>query len=881
MTSFAENARCSDYPMILRSLIHQIVLWILVPIIAVIAFVWVQLDDLHHRFVDFRERDIASQLGRVERELQLVQNTTEQIAKMAARDTKVVLAFNNRQADSLFRFAKNIIDSNLVDQMTFIDRQGVVLARGHDEFSFNDDMAGDKFFRIAQEGGEFSGLVDLEGGTAFIVALPIFEFGAVFRGVLIVARRIAPQFIHRIGVDLGMTITIDNRDDAKSNLARHDKGIARASKPLPFNAPANEDWILSVSKNYQSDLVILNAARKEILLFTLLATGAVLAFVYASIRYLLRPLRRLHTCLLQHQDGDVAITELNRNIITEGSPRNELGFIAHKALTTIQELERARAELQVMHHNLEQLVIARTRELSSRTEELQHEVLERKQAEARELGLKNQLQSIFDSMRCLLVGVDTAGAVTFVNAETEALCGSTLEELRGLPLNTITRLYGVSGDDILETARNNREQWQTQRFQTDLNDHRVHLDVTTYPFRVGEEVGYVIRIDDVSRQVAMEQELFRADKLQSIGILAGGIAHDFNNLLAVILGNINLVQQDRQVGGESGAYLATAAKAVHNAKKLTRELLTFAKGGKPRKKLVDLTEVVGEAVATVAKGNSCGCRLSLAAGLWPVEIDPSQIEQVIAKMMENASQAMENDADIDLVCANVSAENDPRLAQLPPGPYVCITIADSGSGMPTEILSRVFDPYFSTKGEGHGLGLAICYSIVRKHHGLIVVDSQPGQGTSFSIFLPAKPEASLPEKSAPVIKALPQSQLRVLVMDDEPMIREVVKTMLGLLGHEVILAANGEEAIACYREALACGTPPDLVLMDLVISGGMGGKDAIKELLLVDPFAKVVVCSGYSDDPILANCRQFGFVAAMAKPYTFSELQRIIAVPAE
>ncbi len=623
--------------------------------------------------------------------------------------------------------------------------------------------------------------------------------------------------------------------------------------------------------------MILNAARKEILLFTLLATGAVLAFVYASVHYLLRPLRRLHACLLQHEDGHFAITALKTDIITEGSPRNELGFIAAKALTTIKELEKAQAELQLMHHNLEQLVVARTKELSRKTEELQHEVLERKQAEVRELCLKNHLQSIFDSMRCVLVGVDTAGAVTFVNAETEALCGRALEELRGLPLNTITSLYGVSGDDILETARNNREQWQTRRFQTDLHDHRVHLDITTSPFRVGEEVGYVIRIDDVSRHVAMEQELFRADKLQSIGILAGGIAHNFNNLLAVILGNINLVQQDKQVGGESGAYLATAVQAVHNAKKLTRELLTFAKGGKPRKRLADLAEVVREAAAIVTKGNSCGCRLSLTSGLWPVEIDPSQIEQVIAKMMANASQAMENDPVIDIVCANVSAENDPRLAQLPPGPYVCITIADSGSGMPTEILSRIFDPYFSTKGEGHGLGLAICYSIVRKHHGLIVVDSQPEHGTSFSIFLPAKPEVSLPEKSAPAVEALRQSQLRILVMDDEPMIREVMQAMLGVLGHQVILAADGEEAIACYRQALACGTPPDLVLMDLVVPDGMGGKDAVKELLLVDPLAKVVVCSGYSDDPVLANCSQFGFVAAMAKPYAFSELQRIIA----
>lgn len=859
-----------------HSLITQIIFWILLPVVCIMMFVWFQLDDLSNRFIVQLERDISARLDQIERDLFLVEDTAGQIAKMVARDSKVILAIKNREADFLFRMGKNTIDSTLIDHLTFVDPQGVVLARGHDEFAFNDSIAEDVFFQLAAEGREFSGLTSLGEGAAFVFALPIYEFGTVLRGTIIVARFVSPQLLAKIGNELNLTVALSQESEADETPLRSGGGLAHARKTLRFDSANHRAWSLSVSKSYHQEIVVLEQARREILMFTILATGAVLCFVYVSIRYLLRPLRRLHAVLLRHQDGLLDAASLDTGAITGGTPRNELGFIAVTALTTIRDLEQAQGELRRMHDNLEQLVDLRTGELSRKTGELEHEVQVRKQAEARELGLRNHLQCIFDSMCCVLVVVDTAGRITFVNAEAETLCGMSFQQLKGLSLDAVSHFYGISGCELLERLRHSGDPWQTHRFCQELGERRVCLDMTSYPFRVGENAGFVIRIDDVTRHVAMEQELFKSEKLKAIGLLAGGIAHDFNNVLAVILGNINLVQRDQRLSEESGKYLATAEKAVSNARNLTRQLLTFAQGGEPQKELTDPVKVVRNGAVLGSEGRPVGYRLSSDSGVWPVEIDVHQIEQVIGEMMKNAVQVLPAGAVVDIACANVSVGELASLEGLPPGPYVCITVADSGSGMPGEILSRVFDPYFSTKGSGHGLGLAICYSIIRKHHGMIAVDSRPDQGTVFSIYLPAKPDAHLPRHGDVDDQKGSGPSLRILVMDDEVMIREVVKAMLSLLGHQTVTTSDGVEAVAYYRDSLALGVPPHLVLMDLVVVGGMGGKEATREILGLDPQAKIVVCSGYSDDPVLANCRQFGFAAALAKPYDFAELKRTI-----
>jgi len=862
--------------MFFSSLIHQIVLWILLPMACVIGVVSFQLHGLLVSFSLDQEKKLVNEGGLIERELQLVLSTTQQLAAMIAQDGTILLACKNRAADSLYQTGSNIIASTLLNRITFVDADGIVLARGHDEFFFNDTIANDPFFLLATEGKSHAAMVRIQGEVSFVVVQPIIEFGAVVRGALIVSRSIAPQFIDRIGRDLGLAITIDHPPGPAEPLSAKTLGLASLRTTLPFDSMAPKPWTLTISKSYADDLEAFNAARTKIFLFTILATAATLIFVYFSVRYLLRPMRRLQTWLQEHKEGRIDVEDLNKNIITQNNTTNELGYIAHAALATIQELELARADLERMHQHLEHLVEERTLQLSIKTKQLQNEVREREQAETRIRGLKNHLQSLFDSMRCTLIGVDANGMITFVNSQAEKLIGLPLEQLQETPIHQVLQSFGLPSQDILGHGRKNGNQWPLRRYTVDHNGSPLHLDITTYPFHADTEAGLIIRIDDVSKQVAMEQELFKVEKLKSIGLLAGGIAHDFNNSLAAILGSIDLALRDDRLPEKTRGLLAKAEKASLCAKDLTGQLLTFAKGGEPRKKLTDLTEVVRTA-ADLALVNDCfACRFSIPANLWPAEIDRTQIEQVIHNIVVNATQALSAGEAIDITCANVVAEDDKQLAQLAAGPYVRIEVSDTGSGMPAEILARIFDPYFSTKSEGHGLGLAICYSVIKKHHGKIAVQSSPGKGTTFSIYLPARPGERVMAEASGEIAADSRRPLSILVMDDESMIREVVGAMLDLLGHQVVFARDGQEAVSKYKEALEAGTPIDIVLMDLIIPGGMGGKEAVGEIHQIHPQAKVIVSSGYSTDPVLARFKDYGFAAAIGKPYQMKELAGII-----
>lgn len=863
--------------MFFSSLIHQIVLWILLPMACVIGVISFQLHGLLASFSLDQERELVKEGGLIARELQLVLSTTQQLAAMIAQDGTVLLACKNRAADSLYQTGSNIIASTLLNRITFVDADGMVLARGHDEFFFNDSIAGDPFFRLAAEGKSHAAMVRVQDEVAFVVVQPIIEFGAVVRGAVIVSRSIAPQFIDRIGRDLGLAITIAPPPGAAGAPTESTLGLARLSLTLPFDSMDPEPWTLTIGKSYADELKTFNAARSKIFLFTILATATTLIFVYFSVRYLLRPLRRLLTWLQEHKEGRIGVEDLNKNIIAQNNTTNELGHIAHSALATIQELELARVDLERMQQNLERLVEERTLQLSIKTEQLQNEVREREQAETKILGLKNHLQSLFDSMRCALIGVDANGLITFVNVEAERLIGLPLERLQQAPVQQVLQSFSLPSQDFLDHTRQDGDQWQLRRYTVDHNGSPMHLDITTYPFHYDTEAGLIIRIDDVSKQVAMEQELFKVEKLKSIGLLAGGIAHDFNNSLATILGSIDLALLDDRMHEKTRGLLAQAEKASLCAKALTGQLLTFAKGGEPRKQLTDLKAVVRTVADLALVNDHFACRFSIPADLWPAEIDRAQIEQVIDNIVVNATQALSAGEAIDITCTNVASSDDKQLARLAAGPYVRIEVRDKGSGMPAEILSRIFDPYFSTKAEEHGLGLAICYSVIRKHQGKIAVQSSPGEGTTFSIYLPARPDQRVMAEASGEMTTDSRRPLTILVMDDEAMIREVVGAMLDLLGHQALFARDGQEAVSKYKSALEAGTPIDIVLMDLIIPGGMGGKDAVGEIHHLHPQAKVIVSSGYSTDPVLARFKDYGFAAAIGKPYQMKELAGIIA----
>lgn len=374
---------------------------------------------------------------------------------------------------------------------------------------------------------------------------------------------------------------------------------------------------------------------------------------------------------------------------------------------------------------------------------------------------------------------------------------------------------------------------------------------------------------DIREMKKTEKELLKIKKLESIGVLAGGIAHDFNNILAAILGNIELAAMSIESTNEAQTLLKEAQKASIRAKDLTQQLLTFSKGGAPVKQTAFLDKIITESADFVLHGTSVRCDYDFADDLWQADIDPGQISQVIQNIIINACHAMPIGGTITVSCKNSTLGRGahPRKA-------IKIEITDLGSGISPENIEKIFDPYFSTKQTGNGLGLAICHSIITKHEGSISVESEAGKGTTFTLYLPAAQQEQATDSQIGSTQEipLPPEKYLILVMDDEPMIRNIAQMMLSRLGHEVVLASDGDEAIRLYHDYLNKGQPIDLTIMDLTIPGGMGGQEAVLEILKINSTAKVLVSSGYSNDPIMASCKDYGFSGSIAKPFHMNEL---------
>ena len=382
-------------------------------------------------------------------------------------------------------------------------------------------------------------------------------------------------------------------------------------------------------------------------------------------------------------------------------------------------------------------------------------------------------------------------------------------------------------------------------------------------------------IQDITDQKKIEQELQRAQKLESLGILAGGIAHDFNNLLTAILGNISLAESFAYSDSKDNMYkaLKEAANASIRAKSLSQQLLTFASGGLPVKKVISLEGFIKEAAGFALKGSHIGSEYSISSDLAPVEADEGQIGQVIQNLIINACQAMPDGGVINIRADNININSKDDLP-LSSGKYVKISIKDQGVGIPETHINKIFDPYFTTKQIGSGLGLATTHSIIRNHGGHIVVKSQIGVGTTFCIYLPSTDKKVELEKDAE--KGPSSGQGSILIMDDEEIIRVFLCDGLRHFGYEVESAINGAEAVNLYKMAVELGVPYDAVILDLTVPGGMGGKETVKELLNIDPGAKVIVSSGYSNDPIMAEYDKYGFKGVVAKPYKLKELSEVV-----
>lgn len=382
---------------------------------------------------------------------------------------------------------------------------------------------------------------------------------------------------------------------------------------------------------------------------------------------------------------------------------------------------------------------------------------------------------------------------------------------------------------------------------------------------------------EIIERTRMEDELIKVQKLESLGVFAGGIAHDFNNLLQTITNSISVAKMYASPDSPAPDMLRDAETASRYASSLSHRLLTFAKGGSPVKKVTSISRVLEESISLSMSGSNIACESIIQDGLHPVEIDEGQMNQVFNNLLINAKESMPGGGTVKVRAANITiGENEQPF--LKKGEYIKISVEDHGIGIRLENLIKIFDPYFSTKergaDKGTGLGLSVCHSIITKHGGLITVESEVGSGTTFHVFLPAS-EKPLPKDVKRKIEPGVCSG-RVLLMEDEKNLWVSTRLVFKAMGYEVEFAMNGAEAVSLYEKAREAGKPFDGVILDLTIPGGMGGKETMGRLLEIDKNVKAIVVSGYADDPVMTNFKDYGFVCALAKPYTVDQLREAV-----
>jgi PAS domain S-box-containing protein len=597
--------------------------------------------------------------------------------------------------------------------------------------------------------------------------------------------------------------------------------------------------------------------------------------------------------------GSVEVELIDRNgehlpyVIKSTPIRDNGGHIVfcRSAALDISDRKRAEQALKAANDHLEERVRERTAELVKTNNSLRSEVEKRKGVE-KELSQEKEILDI--TLRGIgdgIIASDVAGRIILINEVAERLTGWKHGDARGRDL---AEVFDVIDTSCRSTKKNSVDQAFGTGKKIELGNHTI-LKQRGGPERIiengripimgkdGEMTGGILVIRDVTEERELEEEQQRATKLEAIGFLTA------------IIGNIslaNMVNENRVP--EITEILGKAESACTKAKALTGQLLTFAKGGKPVKKVRDIRSLLRESSEFIARGKGAQLKFDIAEDLYLVEVDDGQLNQVMNNLVINAIQATEKKKDPTI---RVMADNffNQRMGKVPlkRGKYVRITVTDNGHGIKKENIEKIFDPYFTTKQfssqKGCGLGLSSTYSIVKHHGGHISVDSTPGKGTTFSFYLPVSRKKA-PDK--PVIsngktkawnRMSSEKRGRILVMDDEEIIRDLSVEFLTLLGHTVETAPDGEEALRVYGKAARARRPFDAVIMDLTIPGGLGGKEAIKQLRKLDPHARAIVSSGYSHDPVMAEYENHGFDAVIAKPFRIEDLrevvERVLSVP--
>ncbi len=507
--------------------------------------------------------------------------------------------------------------------------------------------------------------------------------------------------------------------------------------------------------------------------------------------------------------------------------------------------------------------------------------------------LVHEKEQLFVTIRSIGDGVittDRAGRVVLMNRVAERLTGWKSQDAGGRFLRDV---FNIVNSITRKKAKNPVDRVLSDGTITKLANHTILISKNGREYQIadsaapikdsrGEVMGVVFVFRDVTGEYRMHEELQKMQKLKSIGLLAGGIAHDFNNIMMGLFGNISIVKTRLGKDHPEFKFLKRAESSMERATGLTKQLLTFAKGGKPVLEKVVMDVFVEDTVMFDLSGSNVKPVFDIQKDLYMAKIDRGQIQQVLSNITINAVHAMPDGGNLYVKMENIDISeamiSEFMFGDMEQGKYIKIIIRDEGCGIKKTHLDMIFDPYFTTKGAGNGLGLAVVYSIIKKHRGHISVDSEQDKGTAFTFYLPACVPESITgnENNEEMVLPGKRDNAKILIMDDDEAIRMVAGEMLEAIGFSSDTAADGVKAIMLYKDAMEHGKTFDAVIMDLTIPGGMGGKKAIREILKIDANARVIVSSGYADDPVMANYSEYGFKGIIRKPYTLQNLRAVL-----
>jgi PAS domain S-box-containing protein len=512
------------------------------------------------------------------------------------------------------------------------------------------------------------------------------------------------------------------------------------------------------------------------------------------------------------------------------------------------------------------------------------DISRRKEAEDALNAEKERLAVTLSSLAESVISTDRRGRITMVNPAAEHLTGWDSDRAVGRLVQNVFLVVDIDTrcaienpvDTVLATGKAIVQESNALLIPRDEHPPR-HIAFSCAPIRDRYRalIGCVLVFRDITTERRLHEEMHRSAKLESLGVLAGGIAHDFNNLLAGIMNNIGIIKLSAPPDAELAACFNDLDVALKRTRELTGQLLTFARGGAPIKKVVSLHRVLEESLRLVLRGSPHALVFSIAPDLWPAEVDEGQISQVMSNLVINAAQAMDRPGAITVRACNICVLKGGPVP-LAPGEYIKADVQDQGAGVPTDLVQKIFDPFFTTKPNGSGLGLASAFSIIKAHSGYLYVESSSSTGTVMTFYLPAQRGKRIEPDTRHMPAVASLSAGAILVMDDEEILRKALSKILSTYGYTVASVSTGEETIDAYRQAMADNKPFDCVILDLTVPGRIGGRETLEELKKIDPDVCAVVSSGYSNDEVMAHFKDFGFAGVLAKPYKLEDLHELI-----